>query len=78
MTALLGKLLLFCGCTALGVGRGLALRRRTACLRAAARALEALARELSFSLRPLTELMAEADILGTMPSGPMQRSTKLS
>ena len=61
MTALLGKLLLFCGCTALGVGRGLALRRRTACLRAAARALEALARELSFSLRPLTELMAEAE-----------------
>ena len=58
MTALLGKLLLFCGCTALGVGRGLALRRRTACLRAAARAL---ARELSFSLRPLTELMAEAE-----------------
>ena len=61
MTALLGKLLLLCGCTALGVGRGLALRRRTACLRAAARALEALARELSFSLRPLTELMAEAE-----------------
>lgn len=61
MTAyLLGKLLLLAGCTALGVERSLNLKRRTACLWELRRALEALSRELTFSLRPLGELMDQA------------------
>ena len=60
MTAALGKLLLFLGCTALGLGRGFGLKRRTACLFELRRALEALGRELSFSLRPLGGLLDQA------------------
>lgn len=60
MTAALGKLLLFLGCTALGLGRGFGLKRRTACLWELRRALEAMGRELTFSLRPLGALMEQA------------------
>lgn len=61
MTAyLLGKFLLLAGCTALGVERSFGLKRRTACLWELRRALEALCRELTFSLRPLGELMDQA------------------
>lgn len=58
--AYLGKCLLFLGCTALGTGRGLALKQRTACLWELRQALASLSRELSFSLRPLGELMERA------------------
>ena len=61
MTALLGKALLFAGCTALGLLRGLRLRQRTACLQNFRRALSGLSRELSFSLRPMDELMDQAE-----------------
>lgn len=61
MTDYWGKLLLFLGCTALGLGKGFGLKRRTACLWELRRALEAMGRELTFSLRPLGELMAQAE-----------------
>ncbi len=60
MTAALGKLLLLLGCTALGLGRGFGLKRRTACLFELRRALETMGRELTFSLRPLGSLMDQA------------------
>ena len=49
MTALLGKTLLFAGCTAFGLLRGSRLRQRTACLGEFRRTLAGLARELAFS-----------------------------
>ena len=52
MTALLGKTLLFAGCTAFGLLRGSRLRQRTACLGEFRRTLAGLARELAFSLCP--------------------------
>ena len=48
MTALLGKTLLFAGCTAFGLLRGSRLRQRTACLGEFRRTLAGLARELAF------------------------------
>lgn len=60
MTAWLGKLLILLGCTALGLGRGFGLKRRTACLFELRRALETMGRELTFSLRPLGALMDQA------------------
>ena len=45
MTALLGKTLLFAGCTAFGLLRGSRLRQRTACLGEFRRTLAGLARE---------------------------------
>ena len=61
MTALLGKTLLFAGCTAFGLLRGSRLRQRTACLGEFRRTLAGLARELAFSLRPVSDLMAGAE-----------------
>ena len=61
MTALLGKTLLFAGCTAFGLLRGSRLRQRTACLGEFRRTLAGLARELAFSLRPVSDLMASAE-----------------
>ena len=69
MTALLGKTLLFAGCTAFGLLRGSRLRQRTACLGEFRRTLAGLARELAFSLRPVSDLMASAEA-GTQ--GPTQ------
>ena len=48
MTALLGKTLLFAGCTAFGLLWGSRLRQRTACLGEFRRTLAGLARELAF------------------------------
>ena len=61
MTTLAGKGLLFGGCVALGILTGLGRLRRVACLEEFRRSLSGLARELTFSLRPLPEL-AEADL----------------
>ena len=61
MTALLGKTLLFADCTAFGLLRGSRLRQRTACLGEFRRTLAGLARELAFSLRPVSDLMAGAE-----------------
>lgn len=61
MTALLGKTLPFAGCTAFGLLRGSRLRQRTACLGEFRRTLAGLARELAFSLRPVSDLMASAE-----------------
>lgn len=60
MTALLGKVLLLTGCTAWGLLAGSRLGERAACLEEFRQALAALSRELSFSLRPLWELMTQA------------------
>ena len=60
MTALLGKVCLFAGCAALGVLRGCRLGQRAACLEEFRRVLEGLSRELSFSLRPVADLLAGA------------------
>lgn len=69
MTTLwLGKLLLLGGCSALGYLRGQERRRRVACLADLRRATGALARELTFSLRPLPELAAA--VQGRGPAGP--------
>lgn len=57
MTEYLGKLLLLAGCSALGIGHGLQLSKRTACLQAFRRSLEGITRELTFSLRPLSDLL---------------------
>ncbi len=65
MTTLLGKTLLFAGCTAFGLLRGLRLRQRKACLQAFRRTLAGLARELAFSLRPMDALMAGAEASST-------------
>lgn len=68
MTALwLGKLLLLGGFTALGVLRGQERRQRAACLADLRRTIEALGRELAFSLRPLPELAAAVQTTG--PAG---------
>lgn len=61
MTVFLGKSLLFAGCTAFGLLRGLRLRQRTGCLQDFRRTLAALSRELAFSLRPMDHLMAGAE-----------------
>ena len=53
MTTLAGKGLLFGGCVALGILTGLGRLRRVACLADFRRSLSGLARELTFSLRPL-------------------------
>ena len=53
MTTLAGKGLLFGGCVALGILTGLGRLRRVACLADFRRILSGLARELTFSLRPL-------------------------
>ena len=66
---LLGQLLLLLGCASLGVLRGLELKKRTACLWAFRRALSLLTRELSFSLRPLTDLLDQAAGETTGPAG---------
>ena len=60
MTALIGKLLLFLGCSTLGISRGVQLNQRTICLQNFRRSLEGLTRELTFSLRPLSELLEAA------------------
>lgn len=60
MTALLGKVCLLAGCAALGVLRGCRLGQRAACLEEFRRVLEGLSRELSFSLRPVADLLAGA------------------
>ena len=59
MTVLLGKLLLFFGCTALGLERSFQLRRRRACLDGFRRALEGMTRSLRFSLEPVSALMEQ-------------------
>ena len=61
MTALIGKGLLFAGCTALGVGQGLSLRSRRLCLQEFRRALEGITRDLTFSLPPLSSLLSQAE-----------------
>ena len=60
MSALLGKVLLLTGCTAWGLLAGGRLGERAACLEEFRQALAALLRELSFSLRPLEELLTQA------------------
>ena len=60
MTTLLGKVLLLTGCAAWGLLAGGRLGERAACLEEFRQALAALVRDLSFSLRPLEELMAQA------------------
>lgn len=57
MIALLGKLLVLVGCTAIGLDQGLNLHRRRDCLRDFRRLLSSVARELTFSMRPLTALL---------------------
>ncbi len=58
MMDLLGRCLLLAGCTALGLSRGMALKERTVCLGEFRRCLARLTRELTFSLRPLPDLVA--------------------
>lgn len=60
MTVFLGKLFLFTGFAALGFLRGIRLSQRTACLEEFRRILAALSRELTFSLRPVSDLIAAA------------------
>lgn len=68
MTTLwLGKVLLLTGSSALGYLRGRELKDRVACLADLRRAIGALSRELTFSLRPLPELAAA--VQGTGPAG---------
>lgn len=67
MTIVMGKLLLLAGCSVLGLLRGLELKNRTACLADFRRALGALSRELTFSLRPLPDLVA--GVQGEGPAG---------
>ena len=74
MTTLAGKGLLFGGCVALGILTGLGRLRRVACLEEFRRILSSLARELTFSLRPLPEL-AE-DVAGTGPAGECLRACR--
>ena len=74
MTTLAGKGLLFGGCVALGLLTGLGRLRRVACLEEFRRSLSSLARELTFSLRPLPEL-AE-DVAGTGPAGECLRACR--
>ena len=62
MTTLAGKGLLFGGCVALGILTGLGRLRRVACLEEFRRILSSLARELTFSLRPLPELADLAQV----------------
>ena len=61
MTALIGKCLLFAGCTALGVGQGLSLRSSRLCLQEFRAAIEGISRELTFSLPPLSALLSQAE-----------------
>ena len=74
MTTLAGKGLLFGGCVALGILTGLGRLRRVACLADFRRSLSGLARELTFSLRPLPEL-AE-DVGGSGPAGECLRACR--
>ena len=74
MTTLAGKGLLFGGCVALGILTGLGRLRRVACLEEFRRILSSLARELTFSLRPLPEL-AE-DVAGSGPAGECLRACR--
>ena len=74
MTTLAGKGLLFGGCVALGILTGLGRLRRVACLADFRRILSGLARELTFSLRPLPEL-AE-DVAGSGPAGECLRACR--
>lgn len=74
MTTLAGKGLLFGGCVALGILTGLGRLRRVACLADFRRILSGLARELTFSLRPLPEL-AE-DVAGPGPAGECLRACR--
>lgn len=60
MTALLGKGCLFIGFAALGFLRGIRLSQRTSCLEEFHRILAALSRELTFSLRSVSDLIATA------------------
>ena len=61
MTVLLGKALLFLACFWLGLDRARRRRTRTACLRSFRQAIADLAREMSFSLSPMDQLLAEAE-----------------
>ena len=61
MITMIGKGLLFTGCTALGIGQGLSLRRRRTCLQEFRRAIEGISRELTFSLPPLSALLSQAE-----------------
>lgn len=74
MTTLAGKGLLFGGCVALGILTGLGRLRRVACLADFRRSLSSLARELTFSLRPLPELAEEA--AGSGPAGECLRACR--
>ncbi|MBR2491738.1 MAG: stage III sporulation protein AB [Ruminiclostridium sp.] len=67
MMDLLGRCLLLAGCTALGLARGMALKERAACLAEFRRCLARLTRELTFSLRPLPDLVA--DLVARGPAG---------
>ena len=59
MTELLGKALVLAGCSAYGLLRGLELKKRGDCLEDFWRFLARVSRELSFSLRPIPDLMAQ-------------------
>lgn len=67
MMDLLGRCLLLAGCTALGLARGMTLKERTVCLDQFRRCLHRLLRELTFSLRPLPDLVADLQARG--PAG---------
>ena len=67
MMDLLGRCLLLAGCTALGLARGMALKERTSCLNKFQRCFSRLIRELTFSLRPLPDLVADLRARG--PAG---------
>ena len=67
MMDLLGRCLLLAGCTALGLARGMALKERTSCLNEFQRCFSRLIRELTFSLRPLPDLVADLRARG--PAG---------
>ena len=67
MIDLLGHCLLLAGCTALGLSRGMALKERTLCLSEFRRCLARMIRELTFSLRPLPDLVADLRARG--PAG---------
>ena len=61
MTAVMGKALLFLACFWLGFDRARRRKTRIACLRAFRRAIADLGRELTFSLSPVDELLADAE-----------------
>lgn len=72
----IGKLLLLAGCTAFGYLRAMGLRQRTDCLEEFRRVLAGLARELSFSLRPMEELLGQAEKGVSLPTADFFRACR--